>query len=517
MKNNTKIGYADISLNLPTDYSDDQIEKRIRSKLKIKEFSWQIERKSLDARKKNNIRWQIRASVFSKELKVPLPPTPPPLGIPHRKRSEKAVVVGSGPAGFFSAFILQKAGFNTTLIERGSGIAKRAQGISDFESTGIFNPVNNYAFGEGGAGTFSDGKLTSRSKHIARERQFILSSYIAAGAPGEIAYMSHPHLGTDNLRIIVHKLREEFLKSGGQILFETLVEDLSIVKGTVHEAITTSGAIKADIFIIAPGHSAYDTLRMLIKRGIQFRTKNFAVGARVEHPQELINKAQWGRKTLPGVKAAEYRLSAKGKDSLPVYTFCMCPGGTIVPAAAYGNLNIVNGLSQYKRSDKFANAACVAGINLDKLTGNETTPPEALNWLEALEKRFYQYSNGYQAPFCRIEDFINRKESSELIESSYPLGLKPAPLWDLLPAKISAALSFGLKDFSKKLKGFETGAIIGLESKTSSPIQALREENGLCPGFSNLYIAGEGSGYSGGIISSGADGIKAALKIAANT
>ena len=507
------MGYREISLNLPTDYVEEQLRKRIEKELKIREFSYQIENKSLDARKNNSIHWLVRVGILSKEIKGDEPVRPPSLNIPSGKRKERAVVVGSGPAGFFSAFVLQKAGIDTTLIERGSEVNKRAEGIIKFETTGVFNSVSNYAFGEGGAGTFSDGKLTSRTKHISKEKHFILSSYVHAGAPEEIRYMAHPHLGSDNLKKVVKNLREEFLNIGGSVRFETMLEDLKIKDGKVREAITSSGGIEADYFIIAPGHSAYETYRMLIGNGVGFRTKDFAIGCRVEHPQELINIAQWGRETLPGVKAAQYRLTSKGDGNLPVYTFCMCPGGIVIPASAYKNANIVNGMSWYKRDGKFANAACVAGINPDKLLGRKIEPLEAIDWLGALEESFYSYSNGYQAPFCTIQDFIDKKVPAKTVESSYPLGLKPAELWDLLPSEVSGSIREGLKDFSRKVRGFETGIIMGLESKTSSPIQALRENTGRCNGFENLYIVGEGSGYSGGIISSGSDGIKAAMNI----
>jgi uncharacterized FAD-dependent dehydrogenase len=256
---------------------------------------------------------------------------------------------------------------------------------------------------------------------------------------------------------------------------------------------------------------------MLIERGVQFRTKNFAIGSRIEHPQELINTAQWGRPTLPGVKAAEYRLTASEKEYLPVFTFCMCPGGTVVPAAAYSDTNIVNGMSRYRRDGHFANAACVAGINLSQLLGKEILPLEALDWLGALEQKFYQYSSRYQAPFATISGFIDKKLPKGPIDTSYPLGLDPAPLWDMLPQQVSHSLAHGLKIFSRKLKGFETGIILGLESKTSSPLQALRDEAGRCQGFTNLYLAGEGSGWSGGIISSGVDGIRTAMAVIRNT
>lgn len=505
------MGYKSIAIKLPTDYNDEQLRKKISKQLRINNFSYQIQTKSLDARKKSYIHWMIRVIVNSPELKDDSHIAKPSLQIPYQKRQEKAIVVGSGPAGFFAAFVLQKAGFETAIIERGTEVDKRTKGIHTFEKTGNFAPDSNYAFGEGGAGTFSDGKLTSRSKHNSLEKQFILASYIEAGAPEEIAYMTHPHLGTDNLRNIVKKLRIQFQELGGTFLFETLLEDLQIESGVVKKAISSSGELDADVFFIAPGHSANETYRMLIKRGIPFRTKNFALGSRMEHPQEVINNAQWGKAKLPGVKAAEYRLTSNGDGNHRVYSFCMCPGGIVVPAAAYENTNIVNGMSYYKRNGNFANAACVAGIHPDELAGKEVSPLEALGFVESLERKFYEYSDGYKAPFCSIQNFIQRKESKGISDSSYPLGLSPAPLWDLLPLMVSKAMQEGLMDFNRKMNGFETGNLLGLESKTSSPIQVIREDNKVVTGFKNLYIVGEGSGYAGGIVSSAADGIKAAM------
>ena len=223
--------------------------------------------------------------------------------------------------------------------------------------------------------------------------------------------------------------------------------------------------------------------------------------------------AQWGCENLPGVKAAEYRLTSQGKTSLPVYTFCMCPGGIVVPATAYKNTNIVNGMSLYERDGNYANAACVAGINPENIIGKKTTASETLDWLENLEQNFFNYSNDYRAPFCSIQDFINKKIPSKIPESTYALGLNPAPIWDLLPLEVSNSIREGLMIFNKKIKSFDSGIIMGLESKTSAPIQALRDSNGLCEGMKNLYIAGEASGFAGGIISSAADGIKAAMGI----
>ena len=507
------IKYVEVELKMPTDYGEEELRREIEKQLGTANFTYRLDSKSLDARKKNNIHWLIRAAALSEEIQGDEPVEPPQLVIPHSRRGEQAVVVGSGPAGFFAALVLQKAGFKTIIVERGSEVGKRAKGIRTFEQTGQFNPLANYVFGEGGAGTFSDGKLTSRSKHISREKKFILATYIQAGAPEEIWYMAHPHLGSDHLKRIVRNLRNEFLNLGGTILFETLLEDLTIRNGRVLEIRTDAGTIGGDHFIIAPGHSAYETYRMLIRRGVRFRTKNFALGCRVEHPQELINLAQWGRPELPGVKAAEYRLTSKGDGHLSVYTFCMCPGGIIVPATAYHDKNIVNGMSLYKRNGRFANSACVAGVSLEGLLGRSAEPLEALDWLENLEDAFYRYGQGFRAPFCDIRSFIEARGAPATADTSYPLGLVPAALWELLPAPVSRALGEGLKDFDRKLRGFSTGLIMGLESKTSAPIRVLRDDRHLCHGFENLYLVGEGSGHSGGIISSAADGIKGAMQI----
>ena len=337
-----------------------------------------------------------------------------------------------------------------------------------------------------------------------------------AGAPEEIEYLAHPHLGTDKLKQMVKNLRHSFESCGGQMLFETQMTGLRVKNGRATAIETDKGTIEADFFIIAQGHSAFETYRMLMNKGVGFHTKNFALGSRMEHPQELINEAQWGIKRLKGVKAAEYRLTSPGEGGHPVYSFCMCPGGVIVPATAFENTNIVNGMSRYLRNGNFANAACVAGLNLNNLLQREVSAEEALDWLENLEQNFYQFTSGYRAPICSIKDFIRQKETSAGKETSYPMGVVQAPLWELLPAEICRAMRRGLKDFSRKMKGFEEGNLLGLESKTSAPVQVDREKSGLCSGFQNLYVAGEGSGYSGGIISSAADGIKAAMDILRN-
>jgi len=509
------MGHIIIQNKFPTNYSDSDISSALSKKLRTKDFSYQIEKKSLDARKKSNPHWLLTLLVSSSKLPGDDYVAAPPLNIPYKKRSEKVVIVGSGPAGFYAAHVLQLAGFHTTIIERGSDVRRRSEAINRLESVGEFSEQNNYAFGEGGAGTFSDGKLTSRSKHISAERNFILTEYVKAGAPEEILYMAHPHVGTDKLKIIVANLRKQFLNNGGNFLFETKLEDIVVKGNKVDKIVCNKGEIEADHFVLATGHSAYDSYRMLIKRGVKFSTKKFAIGHRIEHPQKLINIGQWGRESLPGVKAAEYRLSAKTSSGMSVYTFCMCPGGRIVPAAAYEQKSVVNGMSFYMRDGDFANSGCVAGVHPDMLLGHQCSPLEILDWMDRLEERFYKFSNSLIIPACHAKNYMTRTESKKLTSTSYPLGIQAAPLYDMIPNFVSEAIATGIQDLSRKLIGFDEGVLMGLESKTSSPLQVARETNGKCIGFDNLYFVGEGSGFAGGIISSAADGVKCALSLSA--
>ena len=507
------MGYKKLQLELPTDYSYEHIRKAVNKQFGVKRFSTQFEKKSLDARKKNNPHWLVSMVISSDQLEGDAYINPEPLQINYKKRTEKVVVVGSGPAGFFAAHVLQLAGYKVTIIERGSAVDKRSKAIEQLETKGEFNSTNNYAFGEGGAGTFSDGKLTSRSKRISDERRFILTEYVKAGAPEEILYMSYPHVGTDNLKIVVAALRKQFEENGGQFMFDTQLEDLKVKEGKVTGLICNTGEIDADHVILATGHSAYDTYRMLIDKGVKFGTKNFAMGHRIEHAQKLINRAQWGKESLPGVKAAEYRLTSKSKSGLPIYSFCMCPGGTVVPSAAFEQKSVVNGMSYYLRDGNFANAGCVVGVHPDMLLGHKCSPTEILDWMDKLEEKFYSFSNSLVIPSNRAYDYMKRKESKEVVRTSYPLGVQSAPLYDMVPDFISKALTEGLEDFSRKIKGFDRGVLMGLENKTSSPLQVARERNGKCEGFDNLYFVGEGSGYTGGIISSAADGVKCAIEL----
>lgn len=507
------MGFRLLDVKMPTDYTTEELRERIGKKLGLKEFSYNIERQGLDARDKSNIHWQVRLCVSSPTLPGPEPPAEAGLEIPYQKREKKVLVVGSGPAGFFCAYTLLLAGFSVTIFEQGTEVETRIEDIARFETGQALNEKSNYAFGEGGAGTFSDGKLTCRTKTISKERRFIFDHYIRAGAPGEIAYLAHPHLGSDHLVRIVKNLRREFIARGGDILFNTAVEDLVIKDGQVRALGTGQGRIEGDYIVVAAGNSAYKTFRLLIRCGLPFRVKPFALGCRVEHPQETINRAQWGRPSLPGLKAADYRLTYQEPGEFPVYTFCMCPGGKVVPSAAYHGLNVVNGKSDYSRNQPLGNAAVVAAFHPANILKRDTEPLQALDWLENLERKFYDFSSSYMAPAGMIADFLQGKVSSGMPPASFPFPLIAADFSDLLPREVCSALKAGMKHFDRKFKGFSSGLMLGLESKTSSLLQAELDEEGRCPAIENLYICGEGSGQAGGIISSAAHGIKAALSI----
>jgi uncharacterized FAD-dependent dehydrogenase len=507
------MGYKEIELRIPVQVHQNELEIYVRKSTGIKDFSFQILRKSLDARNKRKICWQYKLGLESPEIKQGQKPEIPSLLIPKKKYSSTAVVIGSGPAGIFSALLLAESGMKVTLIERGSQVIKRKHSLDHFEKTGMFDASNNYAFGEGGAGTFSDGKLTSRTKGISKERNYIYNNFVEAGAPGEIIYMTHPHLGSDNLLTITVNLRNKLINLGGEILFDTLLEDINISNNRIKSITTSKGIFNADIFIIATGHSAYETYRMLIRRKVAYQNKNFAIGMRAEHPQQVINEAQWGVESLPTVKAAEYRLTASLEDNTPVYSFCMCPGGVIVPAAAYADTNIVNGMSYYKRNGNFANAAVVSGVHADKLLNKQVHPLETLDYIEKLEQKFFQFTKSFDAPSVRISDFLKKQNSKNLPSSSYPFNLVPANLSELLPEPVINNMASGIKQFCNKLRGYEQGILVGLESKTSSPIQVVRNKETFQCTYDNLYLAGEGSGWAGGIISSAADGLKVASKV----
>jgi uncharacterized protein len=507
------MGSKYISLNLPVEYSDEDIRKLITNELRIVSFAYDIDLKSLDARQAGNIHWQVRLLVTSEELKNDEALALPDLEIPFRKRSTRVAVVGSGPAGFFAAEILLKAGFVVTVLERGAAVEERAIAINRFEKENDFLENANYAFGEGGAGTFSDGKLTSRTKGISVFKNYVLKRYVEAGAPEEIRYLSKPHIGSNNLRNVIINLRKKFLENGGEIFFNTMVKELS-VRGRTCVLETSSGSFEADIVVWATGHSAYDSFRILIKSGVQFEAKPFALGVRVEHDQQIINRAMWRKSEVKGLKAAEYTLRWQGENSQSAYSFCMCPGGKVVQASPRKGISIVNGMSNYLRNSPFANSAIVVPVQPSVFRNDGISALEMIERIEEMENRFWQLRESFAIPANVISYFVRNKTATNLHETTYSHGIFPANFSELFPGRVALQLQNSLQYFSRKIEGFDEGLMMGLESKTSCAVQVVREENnGPCAGFGNVYVTGEGSGFSGGIISSAVDGIKTALNI----
>ena len=508
------MGNKFLDIDLPVGYDEDDLLRKVKKVSGLKNFTYKIDKKSLDARSHKNIRWVMKLLISSDEIKSDLN-FDEEFYIPKISKEKKVVIVGTGPAGIYSALVLLEAGFYVTVIELGPDVLLRVRNVRDFEKNGELNEMSNYAFGEGGAGTFSDGKLTSRTKTIDKERKYILKKYVEYGAPAEIEYLTKPHIGSNILVKIVRTMRHDFIEKGGKIIFDNKMLDFEQENGKVLSIDTEKGKIDADYFIFAIGHSAIDTYKMLMKNNVKFKVKGFAIGSRVEHYQELINQAKWSAKELPGIKAADYAVTYSSPTNFDCYSFCMCPGGMVVPAAYRKGVNIVNGMSNYKRNYPFANSAIVVAFSIEEILRKEIEASQALDWVVDLEEKFYNFSNSYKAPSVRVSDFINGKSSADFPETSYPFELLSADFSALLDRRIINSMKNAIHKFNQKIPGFESGVLIGLESKTSSPIQVLRD--GLkCAGFDNLYLAGEGSGLSGGIVSSAADGIKVAFDIIFN-
>ncbi len=505
-----------INIEMPTDFSHENMHKEVAKQFSApkSEFHIEILRQSLDARSKNNPHWKIRAVVWSETFSATEHISAPAIEFPQIGNKRRVIVIGSGPAGYFCALFAARSGFQVTIIEQGPNVEKRWQDVLNFEANSKLQEFSNYVCGEGGAGTFSDGKLTSRTKGIDVERNFIFKTYIEAGAPPEIDYLAHPHIGSNHLRKIMPKLREMFQNAGGEILFNCTVTDFENNQGSVRQIGTSQGFFEAEFFVFACGHSSMPAYRTLLGNGVRFAPKPFAIGMRVELPQQIVNEAQFRRKSLPGVKAAEYFLTTQAE--LPVYSFCMCPGGKVVPAMTQPGTLVVNGVSNYERNGAFANSAIVAGVDLRQLVNPEISAIQCLEWRENIERTAHKISSGthnFAAPASRVTDFIQNKISLNLPNSTYPFPLVPDTYQELLPNKVLSALRTAMSDFSKKLHGFDQGILIGVETTTSAPIRTERDNQRRCVGFSNLFVAGEMSGWSGGIVSSAVDGIKVAQAI----
>ena len=518
-------------ISLPIEYDENTLRSAAAKKLKIdpsqiKRLS--IYKRSLDARKKDRIHFQASVDVvignneqkiadkcksaeIIKEYQYELPVC--------KKSGLRPVIVGSGPCGLFAALILAQAGQEPIVLERGADVDKRTKDVSSFWNGEELDVDSNVQFGEGGAGTFSDGKLTTGTKdHRIRK---VLQEFVKHGAPEEILYLAKPHIGTDKLKNTVKNIRKEIISLGGKVLFGAKLIDICENNGTLCSAVYMKDGqkytIKTDSLILAVGHSARDTFSMLNEKGIRMEQKSFAMGVRIEHLQEQINRQQYGSLyNSPFLPAADYKLAAHLADGRGVYTFCMCPGGSVVAAASEKGYLVTNGMSEFARDGINANSALLVGIDPSDFGSSDILAGVQLQ--RKLEKQAFIYGGeNYHAPVQRVCDFLRKEKTAQLgnVIPSYRPGYELTELHGCLPEFMTDALKEGLAVLDGKLHGFADGdaVLTAVESRSSSPVRILRDETMNSVSLKGLYPCGEGAGYAGGIMSAAVDGIKAAEMI----
>lgn len=430
--------------------------------------------------------------------------------------AQPPVVCGLGPAGLFAAWLLAKEGYRPVVLERGPEVSARMQAVQNFFENGVLNENANIQFGEGGAGTFSDGKLTTRINDPLCS--IVTRTLLEHGAPAEIAIRQKPHIGTDLLRDVIVSIRREIQRMGGQVLFETQLTGLVQKNGRLTAVETTAGVIPTQALILAPGHSARDTFDMLQKCGLTLQCKPFSVGFRAEHRQEDIERALYHEAAgHPDLPRGEYQLSSH-VGGRGVYTFCMCPGGQVVAAASEPDTVVTNGMSFHARDGANANAAVVVSVDEKDFGGD---PVRAIAFQRRLEKHAWQLGGGnYRAPAQNVTAFLEGRAELKIgaVQPTYPLGVQAADLGELFGSELTGALQAGLRDFGRRIRGYAgpDAILTGVETRTSSPVRLPRDPDTLqSPQMAGLYPTGEGAGYAGGIMSAAVDGIRAARALIA--
>lgn len=517
-------------LKLPIAHTEEQLRKKIARTLKCREdqFSYEIVRQSLDARHKDDKKFVYTVDITIAEENRILRKVHnnnimltskkeyvfPPSG--EKELTHAPVIVGSGPAGLFCAWYLARAGYRPIVLERGQEATERKKNVDRFWKDGVLDPDSNVQFGEGGAGTFSDGKLNTLVKDPNGRNHEVLKRFVEAGAPEEIVYQQKPHLGTDILIGIVETLRHQIEEMGGSFRFETKVTDLFIENGRLTAVeVNHKEKIPADVCVLALGHSARDTVQMLYKRGLYMEPKSFAVGVRMEHPQEMINMALYGEQQNDLLGAASYKVTHTCKNGRGVYSFCMCPGGYVVNASSEPEMLAVNGMSYHARDSRNANSALIVTVSPSDFP--EEGPLGGIVFQRNLEKAAWNLGKG-KIPVQLFGDFRKKQPSrawgqvQPQMKGEYVL----ADVRSVLPVEIGDSIEEGIIAFGKKIAGFdrEDALLSGIESRTSSPVRMVRSREGLS-NIEGIYPCGEGAGYAGGITSAAMDGIKTAEFIAA--
>lgn len=523
-----KAQYQEYELRIPVDNFSD--EGRMRKALlhaaglqDQPELKISLLRKSLDARSKQ-LYFNIKAAIgpeAEKATEIHFMPD----DLPFVGSAQPVIIAGTGPAGLFAALELIQLGIKPILVERGKDVRARRRDLADLNKADRVNPDSNYCFGEGGAGTYSDGKLYTRSNKRGDIRR-VLEIMVAHGANPEILIDAHPHIGTNKLPPLVAALRETILQHGGEMHFNSRIRDLTIRNGRFQSIETIDGKVlEGKALILATGHSARDIFELLHRKEIHLEAKPFALGFRVEHPQALIDQIQYkGRDRGDFLPAASYSLvhqSNTRKGIRPVFSFCMCPGGFIVPSMTAAGEMVINGMSPSRRNSRFANSGIVAAVgDADFLPWKKLGPLAGMAFQAEMEKKAAALNPGkLAAPAQRLKDFVEGKISSSFPDCSYQPGLFSADLGEILPREISEAMRLAFQAFGKKMQTYlsNEAVLLGLESRTSSPVRIPRERETAChPQIPNLFPCGEGGGYAGGIMSAALDGIFVSRALAAS-
>ncbi len=441
--------------------------------------------------------------------------TSPPFVIQKKIFPRKPIIVGFGPAGIFAALLLARAGAEPIILERGRPMEDRVGDVSAFWSKGAFLPESNVCFGEGGAGTFSDGKLTTGKRSAAIP--WLLSELVEAGAPGEILFEAHPHVGTDRLRDVIVALRKKIDSLGGEIRFESRMSEILLREGRVRGVRLQNGEkIETETLLLATGHGASDTYETLDQAGVGMEPKPLAIGVRIEHPQKMLDQVQYGRWAgHPRLGASLYRLTYRDRmQERGVYSFCMCPGGEVIAANSQTGRVVTNGMSHFARQSGYANSGLVVNVS-PKDFGN-TEPLSGLSYLKEWEEAAFRAGGeNYFAPAQRVTDFLKRAVSSTLPDTTYRPGVCSRDLHEVLPDFVTTGLKRALRVWGKRIPGFvsEEGVLVGVETRTSSPVRVVRGKDYASMTVKGLYPIGEGAGYAGGIISSALDGVYCVLSL----
>ncbi|ADV88165.1 NAD(P)/FAD-dependent oxidoreductase [Vibrio vulnificus] len=522
-------------LRLPLDHEEGALLEAITAKLGIpaeQVLSFSMFRRGYDARKKTNIQLIYTLDIevanqdkllakFSNDPHVRETPDMEYKYVAQAPANltERPIVIGFGPCGLFAGLVLAQMGFNPIIVERGKEVRERTKDTFGFWRKRTLNPESNVQFGEGGAGTFSDGKLYSQVKDPNFYGRKVITEFVEAGAPEEILYVSKPHIGTFKLVTMIEKMRAKILELGGEIRFSTRVDDIHMEDGQITGVTLSNGEeLKSRHVVLAVGHSARDTFEMLHERGVYMEAKPFSVGFRIEHKQSMIDEARFGPNAgNPILGAADYKLVHHCKNGRTVYSFCMCPGGTVVAATSEEGRVVTNGMSQYSRAERNANSAIVVGISPE--IDYPGDPLAGIRFQRELESNAYRLGGeNYDAPAQKIGDFLKGRDPSALgdVEPSFTPGIKLTDLEKALPPFAIDAIREAIPAFDRKIKGFasEDGLLTGVETRTSSPVCIKRDKEYQSVNLKGFYPAGEGAGYAGGILSAGIDGIKVAEAVA---